>query len=131
MKTAAPAARGADRPVAPTAPLWRIPPQEAKLAAPPLPIPNRHARPWPINEDEIDLPDGTDYSASLGWNPDRHYLGSLLVQQRQIHGRLSLDVDALTDALCLEIGPYRLDRHQTAHLLKLLKVALALMREAP
>lgn len=121
MKTATPAAPA----------LWQRPPLRIPAPEFPAALPKHNDRPWPTNEDEIDLPDAPASAEFPGQRHDRHYLGSLLVQQQRVHGRLSLDVDALTDALCLELGPYRLDRHQTAHLLKLLTVALALLGGAP
>lgn len=126
MKTAAPAARGADRPLPLAAALWRNPPPEARPTPPPLP-PNHCDRPWPINEDDLDLPDAPASAEGYGVRVGRHYLGSLLVQQCRVPGRLSLDVEVLDAAQCLEIGPYRIDRHQLEWLCKLLNAATKML----
>lgn len=84
----------------------------------------RHTQPWPLNENDIDLP------ADPPPPPEpllaaAHYVGSIHASCRDAFGLGGLDLDVMLyppDAV--EVGPLRLSREQTLKLCRLLLVAV-------
>ncbi len=105
------------------------PPPDRKLEAL-RPLPSAAtATPWPLNENEIDLPQPLE-SARPERRGERHatdYLGYFEAVQRRVIGRLSIEVLFHPDTAQIEIGPYRLDREQATRLHHLLTLARGLL----
>lgn len=107
------------------------PPRRLHDPTEPLPRSPRF-QPWPLNEDDIDLPSEPPpmpLSAGLEDVFRGAYLGFVNVQSRQAPGWLTLDLLAEQDHL--EIGPYHLDRAAAQCLCVLLSVGLALLDPEP
>ncbi len=113
---------------------WRAPsPRFPALPASALPCEPHGPAPWPLNEQDIDLPDEPPpparRRAGVGGDPaaDPLYLGCLTVTNRVIPGPFTLDLLLAADGSQLEIGPYTLDRDNLRRLDGLLRIVHALL----
>lgn len=108
--------------------LWRAVPAPAFPAAPePLETRNPQPDPWPINENDIDLPDEAPPLPLRDPVADPLYLGHLTARQRGVGGAQSLDVLLACDGAFLDIGPFRFDCDNLQRLYALALVAHALI----
>ena len=89
-------------------------------------------QPWPLNENDLDLPTPYTPRPQAGEGPgeraldDPFFLGCLSVRQRGIPGPLTLDALLSVDGTALELGPFPLDRHGMRWLHRLLAIAITL-----
>jgi hypothetical protein len=84
-------------------------------------------QPWPINEDDLDLPDEPPPPLMPPGILDPLYLGHVTVTQRGIGGPFTLDVLLASDGAYLDLGPFRVARADLRRLHQLFLLVHALI----